>query len=118
MDGWWIGYDEPAAVNPRLVYAAGTVLGADDATPVGVTIGAIGRSGWADAQNHLNGYLIDTDDPQAGASTIVGTPVRLGATPTEVDPAVPELGQHTEEILLEIGYDRDDIARFRQLGAI
>ena len=72
----------------------------------------------ADAQNHLNGYLIDTEDPQAGAGTIVGTPVRFGATPTEVDPTVPELGQHTEEILLEIGYDWDDIARFRQLGAI
>jgi crotonobetainyl-CoA:carnitine CoA-transferase CaiB-like acyl-CoA transferase len=48
----------------------------------------------------------------------VGTPVRFGATPTEVDPTVPELGQHTEEILLEIGYDWDDIARFREIGAI
>jgi crotonobetainyl-CoA:carnitine CoA-transferase CaiB-like acyl-CoA transferase len=72
----------------------------------------------SDAQNHVNGYLIDTEHPQAGAKTIVGTPVRLDATPSEVDPSVPELGQHTEEILLEIGYDRDDIGRFRQLGAI
>ena len=72
----------------------------------------------ADAQNHLNGYLIDTDDPQAGAKTIVGTPVRLSATPTEVNPSVPRLGQHTEEILLGIGYHQDDIDRLRRLDAI
>jgi crotonobetainyl-CoA:carnitine CoA-transferase CaiB-like acyl-CoA transferase len=30
----------------------------------------------------------------------------------------PEFGQHTEEILLELGYNWDDIVRFRDKGVI
>jgi len=72
----------------------------------------------ADPQNHVNGYLIETDDPQAGTPTVVGTPIRFSETITEVDPAVPELGQHTEEVFLELRYDWDEIGRLREAGAI
>jgi CoA:oxalate CoA-transferase len=72
----------------------------------------------ADPQNHVNGYVIEITDPSSGAGTIVGTPVRLSDTPSEIDPAVPELGQHTDEVLIEIGYDRAEIDRLRETGAI
>ena len=32
--------------------------------------------------------------------------------------AAPELGQHTEEILLETGLDWDEIGRLREIGAL
>lgn len=54
-----------------------------------------------------------------------GTPVRQVATPadfygTPVKPTTwaPELGQDTEAILLEIGYDWDRISSLKELGAI
>ena len=50
--------------------------------------------------------------------TIVGSPIRLSATPTRVVPDLPELGQHTEEVLLEAGLSWDDIESLRTAGAI
>jgi formyl-CoA transferase len=35
-----------------------------------------------------------------------------------VQGTAPELGQHTEEVLLEAGYGWDDIARLKDAGAL
>jgi formyl-CoA transferase/CoA:oxalate CoA-transferase len=71
----------------------------------------------ADPSVWENGYLV-----RAGAAGIesdaVATPVRFSDTPAAVSGRVPELGQHTEEILLEVGYTWDDIAGLRESGAI
>ncbi len=68
----------------------------------------------ADPQVWANGYL--TADG-TGAS-IVGVPIGLSDTPASVGADPPELGQHTEEILLEHGFSWDDIAELRDTGAI
>lgn len=47
---------------------------------------------------------------------IVKTPIDFSATPASIRHAAPELGQHTEEILLEHGYSWDDIATLREKG--
>jgi crotonobetainyl-CoA:carnitine CoA-transferase CaiB-like acyl-CoA transferase len=44
--------------------------------------------------------------------------VRLSETPGSVRLPAPEHGQHTEEILLELGYDWDRIAALREAGVI
>ena len=44
--------------------------------------------------------------------------VAFSRTPATPQAVPPELGQHTEEVLLEVGYDWDDIARLREAGAI
>jgi formyl-CoA transferase len=44
--------------------------------------------------------------------------VKFGATPAHVASAAPELGQHTEEVLLDAGYQWDDIARFKDAGVL
>jgi crotonobetainyl-CoA:carnitine CoA-transferase CaiB-like acyl-CoA transferase len=67
----------------------------------------------ADPQVWANDYLVETDD-----GPVVGLPVRFSATPASVGGAAPELGQHTEEVLLEHGYSWDDIAALREAGAI
>ncbi|MFV0260534.1 MAG: CaiB/BaiF CoA transferase family protein [Acidimicrobiales bacterium] len=71
-----------------------------------------------DAQAVANGYLADVDHPEWGPQRIIGNPIRMSHTPTVPGVVAPELGQHTEEILLEAGYDWDDISRFRDAGAI
>jgi crotonobetainyl-CoA:carnitine CoA-transferase CaiB-like acyl-CoA transferase len=61
-----------------------------------------------------NGYLVRTPGGQAG----VGSPVQFSDTPAQSASDAPELGQHTEEVLLELGYSWDDINRFSAEGAI
>ncbi|MBE3144842.1 MAG: CoA transferase [Planctomycetes bacterium] len=48
----------------------------------------------------------------------VAFPIKLSETPAMIQSPPPELGQHTEEVLLKAGYSREDIERFREEGAI
>lgn len=72
----------------------------------------------ADPQVWENGYLTKTQHPTRGEMTTVGTPIRMSETPLVPGTIAPELGQHTEEVLLEAGYDWDAIADLREAGAI
>ena len=49
---------------------------------------------------------------------MVATPIDFRSTPAQTLTAAPEVGQHTEEILLAAGYSWDDLARFREQGVI
>jgi crotonobetainyl-CoA:carnitine CoA-transferase CaiB-like acyl-CoA transferase len=64
-----------------------------------------------------NGYLLSGAEVGSEAD-VVGTPVRFSATPARAAGTAPELGQHTEEVLLELGYNWEDIGRFRDEAAI
>jgi crotonobetainyl-CoA:carnitine CoA-transferase CaiB-like acyl-CoA transferase len=56
--------------------------------------------------------------PTAGELTMVGSPLKLSETPPLNHMAPPKLGQHTREILLELGYREAEIRRFEQKGVI
>jgi len=64
-----------------------------------------------------NGYLTRAAGP-SGEVTVVGSPVRFSDTPAQPGAIAPELGQNTEEVLLEVGFSWDDIARLSSEGAI
>jgi crotonobetainyl-CoA:carnitine CoA-transferase CaiB-like acyl-CoA transferase len=53
-----------------------------------------------------------------GKTKQVGFPWMFSETPASVVREAPELGQHTEEILLELGHTWDDISELRQDGVI
>ena len=72
----------------------------------------------SDPQAWDNGYLTTVTDASGNEVTTVGSPIRLSSTPSRVVPDVPELGQHTEEVLLEAGLSWDDIEALRTAGAI
>jgi crotonobetainyl-CoA:carnitine CoA-transferase CaiB-like acyl-CoA transferase len=48
--------------------------------------------------------------------SLVRTPVEFGATPATIRCGAPELGEHTEEVLLAHGYGWEDIANLREKG--
>ncbi len=72
----------------------------------------------SDPQALANEYVLTVDHPTNGPTQIVGFPWKFSETPAEAAPAAPELGQHTEEILLAAGYSWDDIVSLRDAGAI
>ena len=49
---------------------------------------------------------------------MVGVPIRLSDTPSRAGRLAPELGQHTEEVLLELGFAWDEIAALRDGGVL
>jgi formyl-CoA transferase len=49
---------------------------------------------------------------------MVGCPIHLSGTPAKPGAVAPELGQHTEEVLLELGLDWNEITRLREVGVL
>jgi crotonobetainyl-CoA:carnitine CoA-transferase CaiB-like acyl-CoA transferase len=72
----------------------------------------------ADPQVRANGYIATLDHPNLGPLETIATPVRFGASYVSVRGPAPELGQHTEEVLLEQGMSWEEISRLRESGAI
>jgi formyl-CoA transferase len=66
---------------------------------------------------HL-GLIAEVDHPTAGRVRAPGIPVRLSGTPPSVRRHPPELGEHTDEILRELGYAKEEIAALRRDGAV
>ena len=64
-----------------------------------------------------NGYLAKVEGP-TGEISVVAAPVRFSDTPARSPAVAPELGQHTEEILLELGYSWDEITALRDASAV
>jgi formyl-CoA transferase len=63
------------------------------------------------------GTVVEVDHPTRGKYLTVGNPIKLSDSPTEVTRS-PLLGEHTEEVLAELGYDKAAMAELRKAGAI
>jgi crotonobetainyl-CoA:carnitine CoA-transferase CaiB-like acyl-CoA transferase len=72
-----------------------------------------------DPQMLENDYIVDFDHPSLGKVKLPGIPFSLSATPGTVRRAAPQFGEHTEEVLTEVGgYTWDEIAKLREQGVI
>jgi crotonobetainyl-CoA:carnitine CoA-transferase CaiB-like acyl-CoA transferase len=71
-----------------------------------------------DPQALANRYMIDADHPEWGRVRQVGFPWDFSSTPAEWIRPAPKLGEHTDEILLELGCGKEDIARLRSSGSV
>jgi crotonobetainyl-CoA:carnitine CoA-transferase CaiB-like acyl-CoA transferase len=65
-----------------------------------------------------NGLVEEIDHPKCGKIFMLGIPFRLSKTPGAVRGPAPLLGQHSREILLEIGYSEEEIATMVESGVI
>ncbi len=58
------------------------------------------------------------DHPTIGPLRLAGVPIHFEKTPGHIQRAAPTLGQHTDEILRECGYDSEAIQALRRRGVI
>lgn len=72
----------------------------------------------AHPQHRARNFIVELEHPLAGLVRSMGNPVNLAATPVSYRLAPPTLGQHTEEVLEELGYDAKRIAALRQAGVL
>jgi len=71
-----------------------------------------------DPQARANGAFVQIDHPSGQRIEMVATPIDFSATPAHTRHAAPEVGQHTEEILLAAGYTWEDLTKLREQKVI
>jgi len=87
----------------------------------GVPSGPILRIDQTFANEHvktLTHLVQEVDSPKLGRLKLLGVPFTLSRTPGKVVSAAPEKGEHTDEILLELGYGTDQLGELRADGVI
>ena len=86
----------------------------------GVPVGPVHTIGEAldHPQTRARGMVVDLKHPRAGNIKSLGCPLHFSRTPTEVKRPAPLLGEHTREVLREIGYEDVEIDRFVAEGIV
>ncbi len=62
--------------------------------------------------------VIDVEHPIAGQIRQIGQPFKFSETPGHIKQSAPYIGQHTEAILMEIGYSESEIRDLRAAEVI
>jgi crotonobetainyl-CoA:carnitine CoA-transferase CaiB-like acyl-CoA transferase len=73
---------------------------------------------FADPQVKHLGAAVEITHPRLGRQRILGQMVKLSRTPAGFAAATPDKGQHTDELLAELGYDKAAIAGFHASGVV
>ncbi|HEX3574102.1 MAG TPA: CoA transferase [Rhodopila sp.] len=69
-----------------------------------------------DPQIRAQEMVLDVDHPGHGIVRMLGFPIKLSGTPCRVRRSAPELGEHSDEILAELGYAAAERAAWRTTG--
>jgi crotonobetainyl-CoA:carnitine CoA-transferase CaiB-like acyl-CoA transferase len=62
--------------------------------------------------------VVETDHPHAGRLRQARNAARFEGTPTEIRHGAPHLGEHTQEVLVELGYQSGELSELRKAGVI
>jgi crotonobetainyl-CoA:carnitine CoA-transferase CaiB-like acyl-CoA transferase len=71
-----------------------------------------------DPQADANGFFRTVEHGNYGPIRVIDTPMHFSKSEVHARGAAPEIGQHTEEVLLELGLDWDEIGELRAGGAL
>lgn len=71
-----------------------------------------------DPQVRHNGTVVELTHEDGLQAAVIRSPIRLSGTPAPPLRPAPDFGQHTDEILADLGYDDADRARLRAEGVI
>ena len=72
----------------------------------------------ADPQARAAGCFVDTPLPDGTTAEMVATPIDFGTEGWAPARPCPEFGQHTEDVLLDLGYEWERIIELKEIGAI
>jgi crotonobetainyl-CoA:carnitine CoA-transferase CaiB-like acyl-CoA transferase len=88
--------------------------------PLGVPVGPINTLAqvFEHPQVQSRGMRFELPHPLAGAVPMVASPMRMSGTPVSYQSAPPTLGQHTDEVLRELGVSDAELARLRETGVV
>ena len=73
---------------------------------------------FADPQVAAREMIVDVEHPTLGRLKALGSPIKMSGTPPDPSRRAPLLGEHTDDVLREAGFSRDEIDQFRRAGAI
>jgi crotonobetainyl-CoA:carnitine CoA-transferase CaiB-like acyl-CoA transferase len=73
---------------------------------------------FSDPQVLAQEMVLEIERPGHDPVRVTGFPVKLSETPAALRRPPPDLGEHTEAILIELGYSNDQLAEFRQAGIV
>jgi crotonobetainyl-CoA:carnitine CoA-transferase CaiB-like acyl-CoA transferase len=76
------------------------------------------RQVYEDPQVRAREMIFETDHPVAGRTSNIGIPIKLSETPGRFQRPAPTLGQHTDEVLRELGRSDGEIAALRAQGSV
>ena len=65
-----------------------------------------------------NGYFAEATAADGSRQRVVGSPIRMSATPLQPGATAPALGEHTDAVLRELGLDPEEVARLRRQGTV
>jgi CoA:oxalate CoA-transferase len=71
-----------------------------------------------DPDVRANGYLVDVDDPQWGLIQLVGPPFHLSDTAPSVGGPAPGCGEHSAEVLHELGWSGSEVQALEASGVV
>ena len=71
-----------------------------------------------DPQVQHNRTFVSFDHPKAGSVRATRTPIRMTQTPARVRRPPPLLGEHTDEVLREVGYSDEELEELHLIGAV
>ena len=73
----------------------------------------------AHPQVNARNMIVDVDDPVAGMVKIAGNPIKMSSFEDETSrPPIPELGEHTDEVLAGLGLSPEEIQSLKESGAV
>ena len=69
-------------------------------------------------QVRSNGYVATMEHPRLGATRVVPCPIAFSETPASPERPEPQLGEHSDDVLREFGYDESHVGALRAEGVV